>query len=160
MSPVRAICPPFALRHGTDGNPAAEDNPIARNILIKLLTGKNIAFSAAEDGQEALDLFLAGQGAYTLFLCDVQMPRMDGIEASTQIRRVEAERGWPALRIIALTGLSNEADMQKALGKDGPVDEWVVKGGRSLRIILEEVSAMQAELDDELAAAARATVAV
>ena len=158
---MRAICPPFAHRHGTDGNPAAEDNPIARNILIKLLTGKNIAFSAAEDGQEALDLFLAGQGAYTLFLCDVQMPRMDGIEASTQIRRVEAERGWPALRIIALTGLSNEADMQKALGKDGPVDEWVVKGGRSLRIILEEVSAMQAELDDELAAAAaRATVAV
>ncbi|GAA5926102.1 hypothetical protein JCM3775_005204 [Rhodotorula graminis] len=126
----------------------AEDNPIARNILVKLLTGKNIAFSAAEDGQEALDLFLAGEGTFTLFLCDVQMPRMDGIEASTQVRRVEAERGWEPLRIIALTGLSNDAEMQAALGQNGPVDEWVVKGGRSLRIILEEVATMQRLLDE------------
>ncbi|BGP39437.1 hypothetical protein JCM10450v2_003390 [Rhodotorula kratochvilovae] len=127
----------------------AEDNPIARNILIKLLNGKGIPFSAAEDGQEAVELFEAAQGAFTLFLCDVQMPRLDGIEASRQVRRLEAERGWAPLRIIALTGLSNDADMQKALGKDGPVDEWVVKGGRSLRIILEEVAALQKELDEE-----------
>lgn len=77
------------------------------------------------------------------------MPRMDGIEASTQIRRVEAERGWEPLRIIALTGLSNDAEMQSALGQNGPVDEWVVKGGRSLRIILEEVAKMQRDLDEE-----------
>ena len=75
------------------------------------------------------------------------MPRMDGIEASTQIRRFEAERRWDPLRIIALTGLSNDAEMQKALGQNGPVDEWVVKGGRSLRIILEEVAKMQRDLE-------------
>ncbi|GAA6058264.1 hypothetical protein JCM3770_004330 [Rhodotorula araucariae] len=127
----------------------AEDNPIARNILVKLLSGKGIPFSAAEDGQEAVEMFAAAQGTFTLFLCDVQMPRLDGIEASRQVRHLEAQHGWARMRIIALTGLSNDADMQKALGKDGPVDEWVVKGGRSLRIILDEVAALQRELDEE-----------
>lgn len=125
-----------------------EDNPIARNILVKLLTGKGIPFSAAEDGQEALELFEAGGGSYSLFLADVQMPRLDGIDASIAMRRLEAQRGWPPMRILALTGLSNESDMQKALGSDGPINEWIVKGGRSLRIILDEVKRLQSELDE------------
>ncbi|GAA5991943.1 hypothetical protein JCM10908_002281 [Rhodotorula pacifica] len=127
----------------------AEDNPISRNILIKLLTGKGIPFSAAEDGQEALEAFEAGEGSYNLFLADVQMPRLDGIAASKAIRKVEAERGWPHCHIIALTGLSNEADMQKTVGKEGPFDSWLVKGGKSLRAILDAVYALQERLDAE-----------
>ncbi|GAA5994661.1 hybrid sensor histidine kinase/response regulator [Rhodotorula paludigena] len=134
--------------HGKVRVLVAEDNPIARNILVKLLTGKGIPFSAAEDGQEALELFEAGGGSYSLFLADVQMPRLDGIDASIAMRRLEAERGWPPMRILALTGLSNESDMQKALGSDGPINEWIVKGGRSLRIILDEVKRLQSELDE------------
>ena len=145
----------------------AEDNPISRNILIKLLTGKvsqysgsrldqrtdggcsgqGIPFSAAEDGQEALELFAAGNGSFNLFLADVQMPRLGGIAASKAMRKLEAERGWPRCHIIALTGLSNEADMQKTVGKEGPFDSWLVKGGKSLRAILDTVYTLQDALD-------------
>lgn len=149
----------------------AEDNPISRNILIKLLTGKvgfkrsssgvdqslrelmvvvsgqGVPFSAAEDGQAALELFEAGNGSYNLFLADVQMPRLDGIAASKAMRKLEDERGWPRCHIIALTGLSNEADMQKTVGKEGPFDSWLVKGGKSLRAILDAVYTLQEALD-------------
>ncbi|GAA5866559.1 hypothetical protein JCM8547_005459 [Rhodosporidiobolus lusitaniae] len=125
----------------------ADDNTIARNILVKLFTGKGIDFAAAADGQEAVDLFEAGGGTFTLILMDVQMPRMDGIDASTAIRKLEAQQGWEPARIIALTGLSNESEMQKALGNDGPVDSWLVKGGKSLTVILGEVACQQEEFD-------------
>ncbi|GAA6039138.1 hypothetical protein JCM8097_005344 [Rhodosporidiobolus ruineniae] len=129
----------------------AEDNPIARNILVKLFTGKSIDFAAAEDGQEALELFEQGGGSYTLCLIDVQMPRLDGIEASTAMRKVEAANGWAPTRIIALTGLSGEQEMQKALGAEGPVNSWLVKGGKSLRVIIDEIQQQQRELDDAAA---------
>ncbi|GAA5863031.1 hypothetical protein JCM1840_002443 [Sporobolomyces johnsonii] len=127
----------------------ADDNPVARNILTKLLAGKGIAFTAAEDGQQAVDRFKAGNGSYSLFLADVQMPHKDGIEAAFEMRAHERQLGWAPCRIIALTGLSNSADMQKALGPGGSVDAWLVKGGRSLRVILEEISKLQKELDDK-----------
>lgn len=76
------------------------------------------------------------------------MPRLDGIQASTAVRRLEAERGWRRCKVIALTGLSNDVDMQKALREDGPVDQWLVKGGKSMRVILDEI-ALQNELDEE-----------
>ncbi|GAA6057133.1 hypothetical protein NBRC10513_004371 [Rhodotorula toruloides] len=126
----------------------AEDNPIARNILVKLLSGKNIPFAAAQDGQEAVELFAAGDGTFTLFLADVQMPRLDGVAASYKIRRLEAERGWRRCKIIALTGLSSDVDMQKALREGGPIDQWLVKGGKSLRVILDEIANLQKELDE------------
>lgn len=76
------------------------------------------------------------------------MPRKDGIQASTDIRALEQLHHWEPARIIALTGLSNEVEMQKALGADGPIDSWLVKGGKSLRVILDEISAQQKELDE------------
>ncbi|BGO91032.1 hypothetical protein NBRC10512_000161 [Rhodotorula toruloides] len=127
----------------------AEDNPIGRNILVKLLNGKNIPFAAAQDGQEAVELFAAGDGSFTLFLADVQMPRLDGIAASHEIRRLEAERHWRRCKIIALTGLSSDLDVQRALCEDGPIDQWLVKGGKSLRVILDEIANLQNELDEE-----------
>ncbi|BGP31509.1 hypothetical protein JCM10296v2_003274 [Rhodotorula toruloides] len=127
----------------------AEDNPIGRNILVKLLSGKNIPFAAAQDGQEAVELFAAGDGSFTLFLADVQMPRLDGIAASHEIRRLEAERGWRRCKILALSGLSSDLDMHKALRDDGPIDQWLVKGGKSLRMILDEIANLQKELNEE-----------
>lgn len=73
------------------------------------------------------------------------MPRLDGIAASKAMRSLESERGWRRCQIIALTGL-NEADLQKTVGKDGPFDSWLVKGGKSLRAILDAVYALQETL--------------
>ncbi|GAA6060415.1 hypothetical protein JCM10212_002183 [Sporobolomyces blumeae] len=125
----------------------ADDNPVARNILIKLFTGKGVEFSAAEDGQQAVDMYIAGGGKIPVAFLDIQMPNKDGLEAAHEIRQIERERGWHPCRIIALTGLSNEADMAKALGPEGSIDKWLVKGGKSLRIIMDEVVEMQRELE-------------
>lgn len=75
------------------------------------------------------------------------MPRLDGIGAARAVRALELERGWPRCRIIALTGLTNGADMEASSRAGSPVDSWIVKGGKSLRAILDEVQALQELLD-------------
>ncbi|KAM0790161.1 hypothetical protein ACM66B_005480 [Microbotryomycetes sp. NB124-2] len=128
----------------------ADDNSVARSILQKLFGGKGIPYTAAANGQEAVDAYKNSNTPFHLFVVDVQMPVKDGIEASHDIREYEAKMGLPRCRIMALTGLNNEADMQKAgvLGEAGagPVDIWVTKGGKSMRTIMNEVANIQAEL--------------
>lgn len=71
---------PTTLNGDAEGPPrrkvkvlCAEDNPIGRNILVKLFTGKGIDFAAAEDGQEALELYEAAKGSFTICFMDVQV---------------------------------------------------------------------------------------
>ncbi|KAI5476549.1 sensor histidine kinase/response regulator [Pseudohyphozyma bogoriensis] len=132
----------------------ADDNPIARNILAKLLSGKNVDYKLAEDGVQAVELYK--KHFFNLGLFDIQMPHKDGVEAAFDIRTYELANGLPRCRIIALSGLSTEADVTKALGiaGEGPIDSWVVKGGKSMRIILDEVKELQAELDAKASLAA------
>ncbi|GAA5941688.1 hybrid sensor histidine kinase/response regulator [Sporobolomyces koalae] len=124
----------------------ADDNPLARNILTKLLTGKGINFVAAEDGQQAVDHFKAAQGDIALCILDVQMPIKDGIGAAHDIRALEEVNGWKRCKIIALTGLANESDMAEAIVTGG-IDSWLVKGGKSLRIIMDEIVNMQQDIE-------------
>ena len=138
----------------------ADDNPLARNILTKLLSGKRVAFEQAADGLEAIERFAEGHGSFNLALIDVQMPRCDGIEAAFEMRKLEEQHGWPRARIIALTGLSTEQDMAKAgvlPGHSGPCDGWLVKGGKSLRTVMTEVANMQALLEAEQGESPEAT---
>ncbi|GAA5977708.1 hypothetical protein JCM11641_001384 [Rhodosporidiobolus odoratus] len=121
----------------------ADDNRVALNILIKLFSGKGIDYAAASDGREAVEHFRAGGGKFTKAYLDIQMPRLDGIQAAAEIREIEAEQGWSPCHITALTGLSNESEIQEALRPGGPVDSWLVKGGKSLRVILDDVLAQQ-----------------
>lgn len=98
----------------------ADDNVLARNILSKLLSGKNVKYTVVADGEEAVTAYR--NDSFNLLLLDVQMPNKDGIEASFEIREYEKAMGLPRCRIVALTGLSNDADMEKAgvLNGDGP----------------------------------------
>ncbi|KDE06838.1 hypothetical protein MVLG_02874 [Microbotryum lychnidis-dioicae p1A1 Lamole] len=128
----------------------ADDNVIARNILSKLLSGKGVAHVAAVDGLDAVQKFET-EGPFHLVLLDVQMPNKDGIEAAFDIRRIEKEQALAPSRIIALSGLSNEADMRKAGCLDnvaGPVDHWIVKGNRSLRQVMTEVMAQKEVIEE------------
>lgn len=66
------------------------------------------------------------------------MPKMDGMEAAIAIRAFEAEHGLPRCRIIVLTGISRDVGLA-----DGVFDHWIVKGGKSISLIMQEINSCQ-----------------
>ncbi len=93
-----------------------EDNELNQEIAKEILTEAGFSVDTAEDGQEAVDKLLkAGEGAYDVVLMDIQMPVMDGYEATKAIRAASAP--WlHKLPILAMTANAFEEDRKKALG--------------------------------------------
>jgi CheY-like chemotaxis protein/anti-sigma regulatory factor (Ser/Thr protein kinase) len=100
----------------------AEDIEINREILISLLEETGITIDCAENGQEALDIVAANPEKYDVVFMDVQMPQMDGLEATRRIRALpERERG--RLPIIAMTAnvFKSDIDECRAAGMDSHI---------------------------------------
>ncbi|AEF80296.1 response regulator [Leadbettera azotonutricia] len=70
----------------------AEDVEINREIVITLLEPTGLKIDCAENGSKALEMFRSDPDKYQLIFMDVQMPEMDGYEATSKIRAFEAER--------------------------------------------------------------------
>lgn len=92
-----------------------EDNPVNQKLIRAMLTKADYTIELAEDGGTALDKIFSDNNHYSLILMDVQMPGMDGITTTKEIRRWE--RRWASVRpdqnnhvpIIAVTaGMSDE----------------------------------------------------
>ena len=97
-----------------------EDNRINQRLAIELLEKRGNTVSIAENGQEALDAHDREQ--FDLILMDLEMPVMDGLEATRMIREREskASRFTP---VIAMTAHAMKGDAQRCLatGMDGVV---------------------------------------
>jgi signal transduction histidine kinase/ActR/RegA family two-component response regulator len=98
----------------------AEDNAVNQKLAVKLLEKRGHRVTVGADGQMALDLF--EKGGFDLILMDVQMPGMDGLEATAAIR--DRERGTGRhIPIIAMTAHAGHGYAEKCLaaGMDGYV---------------------------------------
>jgi len=109
-----------------------EDAEINREILIALLDGSGLIIDCAENGKEAYEKVAADPEKYDIIFMDIQMPQMDGFDATRQIRALPArQRG--RLPIIAMTAKVFQedidacaaADMDGHLGK--PLDFYRVQ---------------------------------
>ena len=96
----------------------AEDNALNAEVACYLLENAGAAVTVAENGQAALDAFLAsGKGEAPLFdaiLMDVVMPVMDGLEATRRIRAMKRPDAR-TIPIIAMTANAFEEDKRKPL---------------------------------------------
>ncbi|MEI6315266.1 MAG: ATP-binding protein, partial [Syntrophus sp. (in: bacteria)] len=107
-----------------------EDNEIIRDIIYKLMRNMGIAVETAQNGQEALEM--VGNNDYDIVLMDIQMPEMDGLEATRKIRALR-RKNINRLPILALTahGLSGDSDKTLAAGMNDhltkPVNQNILK---------------------------------
>ncbi len=101
-----------------------EDAPISRQLLRVLLKDKsyNLKLSEAENGKEALEIF--EKEDLDLILMDVQMPKMNGYEATKAIREREKETG-AHIQIIAMTANAMEEDRDICL--EAGMDDYIAK---------------------------------
>lgn len=114
-APVAAQTPPLAPVHGRGKILLAEDADFNAEFLIELLTEQGFAVVHARDGREALGIFReSGPGEFSVILMDMQMPVMDGCEATAEIRKLPRDDAESVL-IYACTANTFKEDMDKAL---------------------------------------------
>jgi CheY-like chemotaxis protein/HPt (histidine-containing phosphotransfer) domain-containing protein len=96
----------------------AEDNIVNQRVAMGLLARRGHEVTLAENGRQALDVLQ--REAFDVVLMDVQMPEMDGLDATAEIRRREAG-GGRHVRIVAMTAHAMNGDRERCLsaGMDG-----------------------------------------
>lgn len=119
LAPLRQELPPLDIL-------LADDMPQNLELLSMILGEQGHRIVQARDGAEAVAAFESGR--FDILLLDVQMPGMDGLEATRRIRAIEAQHGMPRTPIIAITASVLEKDRRSAheAGMDGftskPID--------------------------------------
>lgn len=115
----------------------AEDSTINQKLAVGLLERWGHRVTVANDGVEAVEL--AKQQPFDLILMDIQMPELDGLDATRQIRAWEAERGEHRI-IVAMTAHALQGDRERCL--EAGMDDYLTKPIRSEQLfqLLERVA--------------------
>ena len=102
----------------------AEDTPFNQTFILRLLEKNGHQPILVENGQQALESF--NPDTFDVVLMDVQMPEMDGFEATREIRKLEAGSGSHGhMPIIAMTAYATEGDRERCL--EAGMDDYVSK---------------------------------
>ena len=111
----------------------AEDVEINREIVMALLADTHLAIDTAVNGREAVSMFKANPLKYDLIIMDIQMPEMDGYEATRTIRALDIPRA-KSIPIIAMTANAFKEDIDNCLAAGmndhipKPIDDIIVIG--------------------------------
>ena len=117
-----------------------EDNEINRMIVVSILEEQGCALTEAEDGQEALEVFAGSPPAwFDLILMDIQMPVMDGYEATKRIRALPRPDAG-TVPIIAMTANAFSEDIQRALASG--MDDVATKP-LDIKLLLKKIETIQ-----------------
>ena len=100
-----------------------EDNRISQKVAGAMLDRLGIGVALASDGERAVDIF--SQGGIDIVLMDLQMPIMDGYEATRRLRVLESERAWPRTPVIAFTANTTTEDRDACLAAG--MDDFIAK---------------------------------
>jgi two-component system, sensor histidine kinase and response regulator len=110
---IRSALPATAARAFVPKILLVEDNPVNREVAVGMLESLGCVARTAENGWLALEEM--NNDAYDAVLMDCQMPVMDGLTATTELRRREQNAGGARLPIIALTANAMEGDRERCL---------------------------------------------
>jgi PAS domain S-box-containing protein len=133
---------PSVTHHPSDGRPldrpdeaprspldlhvlVAEDNPINARVATGMLRMLGCRVTLAATGRRVLELVGADTDGFDVILMDVQMPDIDGLEATQALRLHEEERGGPRLPIVAVTANAMKGDEERC--RDAGMDGYLAK---------------------------------
>lgn len=99
----------------------AEDNPVNQKLAVLILNKAGYQVDVANNGRKAVETFTQQPANYDLILMDVQMPEMDGLEATRELR----SRGFHSIPIIAMTANAMKGDREICL--EAGMNDYITK---------------------------------
>lgn len=101
----------------------AEDNKANQMVIRHLLKNHKVRYDMVENGAQAVDMFKSN--SYQLILMDMQMPDIDGLEATRLIRQYEKEMKLPPVYIVAITANIMDEDKQRCF--EAGMNDYLIK---------------------------------
>ncbi len=99
----------------------AEDNPVNQKLAVLILNKAGYQVDVANNGRKAVETFTQQPANFDLILMDVQMPEMDGLEATKELR----SRGFQSIPIIAMTANAMKGDREICL--EAGMNDYITK---------------------------------
>jgi two-component system cell cycle sensor histidine kinase/response regulator CckA len=101
------------MERGTETILLTDDEPLVRNLIATLLNNQGYTVLEASNGSEALQVVREhANDKIDLLLTDIAMPQMDGVQLSTEFRRL-----FPQAKIILMSGYTEESKLQRVMAE-------------------------------------------